>query len=65
MERYIPFLDTSSLKVVERLPGWKGRFFHTAGGAAWDRGRGRGPRALSQLSIESAPINHFYKEGAT
>ena len=26
----MPFLDTSSLKVVERLPGWKGRFFHTA-----------------------------------
>lgn len=24
------FLDTSGLKVVERLPGWKGRFFHTA-----------------------------------
>jgi mannose-6-phosphate isomerase-like protein (cupin superfamily) len=30
MERCMPFLDTSSLKVVERLPGWKGRFFHTA-----------------------------------
>ena len=26
----MPFLDTSSLKVVERLPGWKGRFFRTA-----------------------------------
>jgi quercetin dioxygenase-like cupin family protein len=26
----MPFLDTSRLKVVERLPGWKGRFFHTA-----------------------------------
>jgi quercetin dioxygenase-like cupin family protein len=26
----MPFLDTSGLKVVERLPGWKGRFFHTA-----------------------------------
>ena len=26
----MPFLDTSSLKVVERLPGWRGRFFHTA-----------------------------------
>jgi quercetin dioxygenase-like cupin family protein len=25
----MPFLDTSRLKVVERLPGWKGRFFHT------------------------------------
>ena len=24
----MPFLDTSGLKVVERLPGWKGRFFH-------------------------------------
>jgi mannose-6-phosphate isomerase-like protein (cupin superfamily) len=26
----MPFLDTSGLSVVERLPGWKGRFFHTA-----------------------------------
>jgi unsaturated pyranuronate lyase len=26
----MPFLDTGDLKVVERLPGWKGRFFHTA-----------------------------------
>jgi hypothetical protein len=26
----MPFLDTSSLKVVERLPSWKGRFFHRA-----------------------------------
>ena len=26
----MPFLDTSGLKVIERLPGWKGRFFHTA-----------------------------------
>ena len=26
----MPFLDTSDLKVWERLPGWKGRYFHTA-----------------------------------
>jgi quercetin dioxygenase-like cupin family protein len=26
----MPFVDTSALKVVERLPGWKGRYFHTA-----------------------------------
>jgi quercetin dioxygenase-like cupin family protein len=26
----MPFVDTNSLKVIERLPGWKGRFFHTA-----------------------------------
>jgi quercetin dioxygenase-like cupin family protein len=25
----VPFLDVSSLKVIERLPGWKGRYFHT------------------------------------
>ena len=25
----MPFLDTNSLTVVERLPGWHGRFFHT------------------------------------
>jgi quercetin dioxygenase-like cupin family protein len=24
------FVDTNILKVVERLPGWKGRYFHTA-----------------------------------
>jgi quercetin dioxygenase-like cupin family protein len=26
----MPFLDTQGLKVIERLPGWRGRFFHTA-----------------------------------
>jgi len=25
----MPFLDTSKLPVVERLPGWKGRYFHS------------------------------------
>jgi quercetin dioxygenase-like cupin family protein len=25
----MPFVDTSSLKVVERLPGWYGRYFHS------------------------------------
>src|SRR5579863_9429741 len=25
----MPFIDTNSLKVVERLPGWYGRFFHS------------------------------------
>jgi len=23
----MPFIDTSELKVIERLPGWKGRYF--------------------------------------
>jgi len=23
------FVDTASLRVVERLPGWKGRYFHS------------------------------------
>jgi len=26
----MPFLDTRTLKVTERLPGWFGRYFHTA-----------------------------------
>ncbi len=26
----MPFVDTASLKVVERLPGWSGRYFHSA-----------------------------------
>ncbi|HKV06006.1 MAG TPA: cupin domain-containing protein [Candidatus Acidoferrales bacterium] len=26
----MPFVDTGRLKVVERLPGWHGRFFHSA-----------------------------------
>ena len=26
----MPFVDTSSLKVIERLPGWHGRCFHSA-----------------------------------
>jgi quercetin dioxygenase-like cupin family protein len=25
----MPFIDTSSLNVVERLPGWRGRYFHS------------------------------------
>jgi unsaturated pyranuronate lyase len=26
----MPFVDTNSLKVTERLPGWHGRYFHSA-----------------------------------
>lgn len=26
----MPFVDTSSLAVLERLPGWHGRYFHSA-----------------------------------
>ena len=26
----MPFVDTSTLRVVERLPGWRGRYFHSA-----------------------------------
>ena len=25
----MPFVDTSTLQLVERLPGWKGRYFHS------------------------------------
>jgi quercetin dioxygenase-like cupin family protein len=25
----MPIVDTDALKVIERLPGWKGRYFHT------------------------------------
>ena len=25
----MPVVDTGTLKVVERLPGWRGRYFHT------------------------------------
>jgi quercetin dioxygenase-like cupin family protein len=25
----MPFVDTNALKVIERLPGWKGRYFHS------------------------------------
>ena len=25
----MPFVDTSGLRVVERLPGWYGRYFHS------------------------------------
>jgi quercetin dioxygenase-like cupin family protein len=25
----MPFLDTTSLPLVERLPGWRGQYFHT------------------------------------
>ncbi len=26
----MPIVDTSSLRVAERLPGWRGRYFHSA-----------------------------------
>jgi quercetin dioxygenase-like cupin family protein len=26
----MPFVDITNLKVTERLPGWSGRYFHTA-----------------------------------
>jgi quercetin dioxygenase-like cupin family protein len=26
----MPFIDTNSLRVIERLPGWHGRYFHSA-----------------------------------
>ena len=26
----MPIVDTRSLNVIERLPGWRGRYFHTA-----------------------------------
>jgi quercetin dioxygenase-like cupin family protein len=25
----MPFIDTRTLKVIERLPGWHGRYFHS------------------------------------
>src|SRR5215472_8339953 len=25
----MPFIDTTSLRVIERLPGWQGRYFHS------------------------------------
>jgi quercetin dioxygenase-like cupin family protein len=25
----MPFIDTGSLNVIERLPGWRGRYFHS------------------------------------
>lgn len=25
----MPFIDTSTLNVIERLPGWRGRYFHS------------------------------------
>jgi quercetin dioxygenase-like cupin family protein len=28
-EHPMPFVDISSLKVIERLPGWYGRYFHS------------------------------------
>jgi quercetin dioxygenase-like cupin family protein len=26
---HVPFIDTSELEVIERLPGWLGRYFHS------------------------------------
>jgi quercetin dioxygenase-like cupin family protein len=30
LELFMPFVDTANLKVVERLPGWRGRYFHSS-----------------------------------
>jgi unsaturated pyranuronate lyase len=30
-DRGVPFVDTNGLTVIERLPGWRGRYFHTRG----------------------------------
>jgi hypothetical protein len=29
LEILMPFIDTNSLDVIERLPGWYGRYFHS------------------------------------
>ena len=29
IEGRMPFIDTNTLKVIERLPGWRGRYFHS------------------------------------
>ncbi|HUI77667.1 MAG TPA: hypothetical protein VLY24_07110 [Bryobacteraceae bacterium] len=26
----MPLVDTNALRVIERLPGWRGRYFHSA-----------------------------------
>jgi quercetin dioxygenase-like cupin family protein len=26
----MPIIDTNSLRIIERLPGWRGRYFHSA-----------------------------------
>jgi quercetin dioxygenase-like cupin family protein len=26
----MPFIDTNNLRVIERLPGWRGRYLHSA-----------------------------------
>lgn len=26
----MPLIDTANLKVIERLPGWRGRYFHSS-----------------------------------
>ena len=30
MLKPMPFIDTGTLDVIERLPGWHGRYFHSA-----------------------------------
>jgi quercetin dioxygenase-like cupin family protein len=29
-EKPVPFVDIAGLPVIERLPGWRGRYFHSA-----------------------------------
>jgi len=38
----MPFVDTNSLHVIERLPGWKGRHFHSPSMTFWHYDFARG-----------------------
>jgi quercetin dioxygenase-like cupin family protein len=31
----MPIIDTANLKVIERLPGWRGRYFHSPSMTFW------------------------------
>ena len=51
----MPFVDTSSLKVIERLPGWHGRYFHSPSMtfAHYDFARGASIHSTSTLRKKS------------
>jgi len=48
----MPFVDTKKLKVIERLPGWKGRYFHSASMTF----------AHYEFASESSIHEHFHPE---
>ncbi|HET9837890.1 MAG TPA: hypothetical protein VFR84_06620 [Candidatus Angelobacter sp.] len=56
----MPLIDTSSLNVVERLPGWKGRYFHSDKIQA---GKGLGSQISESCAFVKSDMSMVAAEG--